>query len=150
MDRKEIIGVTFPVPRHLLERILNRNKDIFVKPATLRLKEGSKIIFYASHEDQGFHGEAEVESVEYFTSIEEIIKKYQDNLFLTPRELREYEENRKRWQSRSKRPRPWMVVKLKAIKIYPSVVKPKKFIPVSGRYVSREEYREILKKAGIS
>lgn len=144
-----VIGATFPVPRQLLSRILDEGKSVFVKPATLRLKPGMKLVFYASREDQGWHGEAEVESVEHFTNVEEIIKKYGSELFLTPEELRKYERDRAKWHSRGRRPRPWMVVKLKNIRKYPKVVKPKRFIAVSGRYVKEDEYREIVKKAGI-
>jgi len=148
-DTMEIVGATFPVPRNYLDRILNEGKNVFVKPATLRIRPGMKIIFYASREDQGFHGEAEVESVEYFTSVGEIIKKYKDGLFLTPEELRRYERDRARWHSRGRKPRPWMVVVLKNIRKYPNIVKPKRFIAVSGRYVRESEYKEILKKAGL-
>lgn len=147
MDEKTV-GATFPIPRHFLSRILDEGKTVFVKPSTLKLKAGMKLIFYASREDQGWHGEAEVESVEYFTNVDEIIKKYEKELFLTPEELRKYERGRAKWHSRGRRPRPWMVVKLRNIKRYPKVVKPKRFIAVSGRYVKEKEYREILRKAG--
>ncbi|WP_461864980.1 ASCH domain-containing protein [Thermococcus sp.] len=144
---KEIVGVTFPVPKQFLDRILEEGKTVFVKPATLRAVPNMKIIFYASREYQGWYGEAEIESVEHFTSVEEIIRKYKDELFLTAKELREYEKERQRWHSRGKRRRPWMVVKLKNVRKYPNIIKPKRFITVSGRYVKGEEYREIARKA---
>lgn len=146
---EKVVGVTFPVPRRFLGRILDEGKSIFVKPSTLRLELGMKIIFYASREEQGWHGEAKVESVEHFTNVEEIIRKYGDELFLTPEELRKYERDRARWHSRGRRPRPWMVVKLKNVKRYPKIVKPKRFIAVSGRYVKESEYKEIVRKAGL-
>ena len=38
---EEVVGATFPVPRPLLERILEGGKNVFVKPATLtKLKPG--------------------------------------------------------------------------------------------------------------
>ncbi|AEH24471.1 DUF365 domain-containing protein [Pyrococcus yayanosii] len=146
---EEIVGVTFPVPKPLLDRILKEGKTVFVKPSTLRVKPGMKIVFYASRENQGFHGEAEVESVRHFKNIEEIIKEYRNELFLTPEELRKYERDRRRWHSRGKRPRPWMVLKLKGIRRYPRIVKPKRFIAVSGRYIRESEYQEILAKVGF-
>jgi len=150
MKRSEgVVGATFPVPRPLLGRILDEGKTVFVKPSTLRLKPGMKLVFYASHEDQGWHGEAEIESVEHFTSVEEIIRKYREELFLTPEELRKYERDRAKWHSRGRRPRPWMVVRLKNVRKYPKIVRPKRFITVSGRYVKEDEYREILRKAGL-
>jgi len=55
----DIIGATFPVPNKFLNRILKEKKNVFMKSATLtRLKPGMKIIFYASHENQGYAGEA--------------------------------------------------------------------------------------------
>ena len=148
MDEK-IIGATFPIPRYFLSRILEEGKTVFVKPSTLRLKPGMKLIFYASREDQGWHGEAEVGSVEYFTNVEEIIKRYKNELFLTPEELRKYERDRAKWHSRDRRPRPWMIVKLRNIKRYPKIVKPKRFIAVSGRYIKETEYKEIRRKGEL-
>ncbi|AEC52114.1 hypothetical protein PNA2_1199 [Pyrococcus sp. NA2] len=143
----DIVGVTFPVPKQLLDRILKGGKRVFVKPATLRVKPGMKLIFYASREDQGFQGEAEIESVEHFTNVEEIIRKYKDELFLTPDELRKYERDRKRWQTRGGRSREWLVIKLKNVRKYKKKVKPKRFVVVSGRYIKRDEYEEILRRA---
>lgn len=116
---------------------------------TLRVQPGMKVVFYASREGQAWLGEADVESVEFFTNVEEIIRKYKDELFLTPGELREYERERAKWHSRGRRPRPWMVLRLRNIRKYPKPVKPPRFIAVSGRYVKEKEYREILRKAGI-
>ena len=147
--QENVVGATFPVPKPLLDRILGGGKTVFVKPSTLKVRPGMKVILYASRENQGWHGEAEVESVEHFTGVEEIIRKYKDGLFLTPEELRRYERDRARWHSRGRRPRPWMVVKLKNVRKYPKIVKPKRFIAVSGRYIREDEYREILRKAGL-
>lgn len=147
--QENVVGATFPVPKPLLDRILDGGKTVFVKPSTLKVRPGMKLVFYASREDQGWHGEAEIESVEHFTSVEEIIRRYKDDLFLTPEELRKYERDRAKWHSCGRRPRPWMVIKLKNIRKYPKVVKPKRFIAVSGRYIKEDEYREILRKAGL-
>jgi len=146
---EKIVGVTFPVPKWFLDRILDGDRTVFVKPSTLRVKPGMKVVFYASREGQAWLGEAEVESVEFFNSVEEVLKKYENGLFLTPKELREYERERQKWHSRGRRPRPWMVLKLKNIRKYPKPVKPPRFIAVSGRYIKEKEYREILKRAGL-
>ncbi|NJE13751.1 DUF365 domain-containing protein [Thermococcus sp. LS2] len=144
-----MVGATFPVPRPLLARILDEGKNVFVKPATLtRIKPGMKIIFYASHEEQGFHGEAEVEGIEIFSNPMEILEKYKDGLFLTEKEFKDYVASQKRWGR--ERHKPWMVIVLKNIKKYDKIVKPKRFIAVSGRYIREEEYREVLKKTEVS
>ena len=144
---EKIVGVTFPVPKWFLDRILDGDRTVFVKPSTLRVKPGMKVVFYASREGQAWLGEAEVESVEFFNSVEDIIKKYEKELFLTSEELREYERERAKWHSRGRRPRPWMVLKLKNIRKYPKPVKPPRFIAVSGRYIKEREHREILRKS---
>ncbi|WP_297534352.1 DUF365 domain-containing protein [Thermococcus sp.] len=146
---ESVVGVTFPVPKWFLDRILDGGKTVFVKPSTLRVKPSMKVVFYASREGQAWLGEAEVESVEFFNSIEEITRKYEKELFLTPKELREYERERQKWHSRGRRPRSWMVLRLKNIRKYPKPVKPPRFVTVSGRYIKEKEYREILRKSGL-
>ena len=140
----EIIGAAFPVPNKLLGRILKEKKNVFIKPATLmRLKPSMKIIFYASRENQGYAGEAEIESVEIVKNPTEILEKYKDRMFLTEREFKEYLASQKRWGR--VRHKPWMVIVLRNIKEYPKRVIPKRFISVAGRYVRREEYEGIMK-----
>lgn len=147
--KEKVVGVTFPVPKWFLDRILDEGKTVFVKPSTLRVQPGMRLVFYASREGQAWLGEAEVESVEFFNSVEEIIKKYEKGLFLTPKELKEYERERQKWHSRGRRPRPWMVIKLKNIRKYPKPIKPPRFIAVSGRYIKEGEYKEIQRKSGL-
>jgi len=140
----EIIGATFPVPNELLNRILEEKKNVFVKPATLtRLKPGMKIIFYASHENQGYAGEAEIEYVEIVKNPTEILQKYKEKMFLTEKEFKEYLASQKRWGK--VRHKPWMVIVLRNIKEYPKRIMPRRFISVAGRYVKKEEYERILK-----
>ena len=140
----EIIGATFPVPNEFLDKILKERKNVFVKPATLtRLKPGMKIIFYASHENQGYAGEAEIESVEIVKNPMEILEKYKDKMFLTEKEFKEYLASQKRWGK--VRHKPWMVIVLRNIKEYPKRSMPKRFISVSGRYVRKDEYERIMK-----
>ena len=140
----EIIGATFPVPNELLDRIFKEKKNVFVKPATLtRLKPGMKIIFYASHKNQGYAGEAEIEHVEIVKNPMEILKKYKDKVFLTEMEFKEYVASQKRWGK--VRHKPWMAIVLRNIKEYPKRIMPKRFVSVAGRYVKKEEYERILK-----
>ena len=140
----EIIGATFPVPNKFLNRILKEKKNVFMKPATLtRLKPGMKIIFYASHENQGYAGEAEIEHVEIVKNPMEILQKYKGKMFLTEKEFKEYMTSQKRWGR--VRHKPWMVIVLRNIREYPRRIMPKRFISVAGRYVKKDEYERILK-----
>ena len=56
----EITGVTYPIPKRFMHRFFKEGKDVFVKPATVwkQLKPGMKFVFYQSHDDTGFVGEA--------------------------------------------------------------------------------------------
>ncbi|HII59105.1 TPA: DUF365 domain-containing protein [Methanocaldococcus jannaschii] len=143
-----MVGATFPIPKSLIGRILDEHKNVFVKPATLtKLEKGMKIIFYASREEQGFYGEAEIEEVEFFENPMKILEKYKNNLFLTEEEFKKYiEDSNKKWGYGKKKKKPWIVIILKNIRKYPKVVKPKRFIPVCGKYVKEDEYEQILKK----
>ncbi|RSN69828.1 hypothetical protein D9Q81_02320, partial [Candidatus Korarchaeum cryptofilum] len=57
----EIIGVVYPVPSNLLQRIFS-GKDVFIKHPTCfkQLKPGHKVLFYASHEIRGIVGGAPI------------------------------------------------------------------------------------------
>ena len=146
-----IVGATFPIPKSLIGRILDEHKNVFVKPATLtKLEKGMKIVFYASREEQGFYGEAEIEDIEFFENPMKILEKHKDGLFLTEEEFKEYVKiSNEKWGYGRKKKKPWMVIVLKNIRRYSKVVKPKRFISVGGRYVKEKEYEEILKKCSI-
>jgi len=145
---ENIIGAAFPIPKSLIGRILDEHKNVFVKPATLtKLEKEMKIIFYASREDQGFYGEAEVDEIEFFENPMKILEKYKDRMFLTEEEFKGYIESSKKWGYGRKKKKPWMAIVLKNIKKYPKVVRPKRFITVGGRYVKEREYEEILNRA---
>lgn len=61
----EIVGVTYPIPKRFMDRFFRDGKDVFVKPATVwkQLKPGMKFVFYQSHEDTGFVGEAKLKRI---------------------------------------------------------------------------------------
>ena len=135
---KEIIGAAFPVPHHLLPRFFKDGKKVFVKNSKFRrLKPGSKIIIYASRDVHALVGEGTIETVEFLTP-QETIRKYKNDLFLTETELYAY--------AREKNVLRFLVVRFSEIKEYQNPVKPKRFISIGGKYVSKLEY-EILSKA---
>ena len=138
---KEIVGACFPVPHHLMKRFFKDGKKVFVKNSKFsKLKPGSKIIFYASRDIHALIGEGTIETVEFLTP-KETIQKYKNNLFLTEKELNTY--------AREKNVSKFLVARFSKIKEYPNPVKPKRFISIGGKYVSKPEYNEILSKASI-
>ena len=143
MAEERIVGVTFPVPYQFMKRFFEEGKDVFVKPATAfkRLREGMKLIFYASHENQGWVGEAEIKKVKLVDDPFEALKEYGNRLVLTREELKAYVKSQERWGKGKKK--KWVVLELGEIRRYKSTVKPKRFISVAGRYIMEEEYKKI-------
>ena len=134
-----IVGAAFPVPSHFMKRFFEDGKIVFVKKSKFsRLGPGSKIIFYSSHEIHAYVGEGIVEKVEFLTP-KETIQKYQDELFLTEYECNTY--------AREKNVSRFLVVRFSEIKKYENPVKPKRFISMGGKYVSKSEYEQILSRA---
>lgn len=68
MERKQIVGVIYPVLHSLVGRLLDEGKTVFVKylprPSS-RLKVGDKILFYASRGIHGVVGEGIIKRIEY-------------------------------------------------------------------------------------
>jgi hypothetical protein len=136
----EIIGVTFPVPKKYTPRFFNEGKTVFIKPATVfkELRSGMKLIFYQSHEDTGYAGEATIKRIVINDDPLAFFETFGDAVFLTREEARAYVENQERWQGVRKeapRKRPWMALELERIRKYDTVKKPERFVPVGGRYL---------------
>ena len=138
----EITGVTFPVPKHLMPRFFKDNKTVFIKPATVfkELKPGMKLVFYQSHEDTGYVGEATIKRIVINDNPLAFFETFGDAVFLTREEVKTYVENQERWQGirvrkEAPRKRPWMALELGDIQKYDTVLKPERFVPVGGRYL---------------
>ena len=52
---EEIVGVIYPVPSNLVDRIFKEGKDVFIKHPTCfkKLKPEHEVLLYASHEVRG-------------------------------------------------------------------------------------------------
>ena len=138
----EITGVTFPVPKHLMPRFFKDNKTVFIKPATVfkELKPGMKLVFYQSHEDTGYAGEATIKRIVIDDNPLAFFETFGDAIFLTREEAKAYAENQERWQGvrvrkEVPRKRRWMAIEIEDIQKYDTVVKPERFVPVGGRYL---------------
>jgi hypothetical protein len=134
----EIVGVTYPIPKQYMDRFFKEGKNVFVKPATVwkQLKPGMKFVFYQSHEDTGFVGEARIKRVVLSENPMQFFETFGDRIFLTKDELREYIKSQERWGRReSRKKRLWMAIELEGIKKYDKPIKPKRFVPVGGQYL---------------
>ncbi|HNV39325.1 MAG TPA: DUF365 domain-containing protein [Methanoculleus sp.] len=137
-----ITGVTFPVQKRLMPRFFADGKTVFIKPATVfkELRSGMKLVFYQSHEDTGYVGEAAIKRIVIDDDPFAFFDTFGDAVFLTREEAKAYVEGQGRWQGvrvRKDEPkkRPWMALELEDIREYDSVKKPERFVPVGGRYL---------------
>ena len=138
----EITGVTFPVPKHLMPRFFEDKKTVFIKPATVfkELRSGMKLVFYQSHEDTGYVGEATIKRIVINEDPLAFFETFGDAVFLTREEVRDYAGGQERWQGirvrkGEVRKRNWMALELENIRKYDTVKKPERFVPVGGKYL---------------
>ena len=138
----EITGVTFPVPKQYMKRFFAEGKTVFIKPATVfkELKPGMKLIFYQSHEDTGYAGQATIRRIVIDDDPLAFFETFGDAVFLTKEEAKAYVANQERWQGvrvrkEAPRKRPWMALELEDVQKYDTVKKPERFVPVGGRYL---------------
>ncbi|SCL75303.1 hypothetical protein L21_1199 [Methanoculleus chikugoensis] len=138
----EITGVTFPVPKQYMKRFFAEGKTVFIKPATVfkELRSGMKLVFYQSHEDTGYAGEATIKRIVINEDPLAFFETFGDAIFLTREEAKAYVKNQERWQGARvrkevPRKRPWMALELEDVRKYDSVKKPERFVPVGGRYL---------------
>ncbi len=125
-----------------MPRFFKDKKTVFIKPATVfkELKPGMKLVFYQSHEDTGYVGEATIKRIVINDNPLAFFETFGDAVFLTIEEAKAYVDNQERWQGvrvrkEVPRKRPWMALELGDIQKYDTVMKPERFVPVGGRYL---------------
>ena len=138
----EITGVTFPVPKPLMPRFFKDKKTVFIKPATVfkELRSGMKLVFYQSHEDTGYVGEATIKRIIISEDPFSFFDTFGNAVFLTKEEAKAYVTSQERWQGVRVRKgegkkRAWMALELDNIRKYDAVKKPERFVPVGGKYL---------------
>lgn len=99
-----------------------------------------KFVFYQSHEDTGFVGEAKIKRVVLMDDPMKLYETYGDRIFLTKNELKEYIKSQERWKSGWKsrgkeKKKQWVAIELEDIKKYKNPVQPKRFVSVGGQYL---------------
>ena len=136
---EKIVGMIIPIPSYLLTRFFKEKKNKIIKVATIfkQIKPGSMVLFYSSHETHAVVGEGTIETCE-IVSATDLVKnynKYNGNLFITKKELKEYLSQRKRSK--------FLVISLKEIKQYKKPVKLRRFVPMAGQYLTKRLYQKI-------
>ncbi|MGC8933501.1 MAG: DUF365 domain-containing protein, partial [Candidatus Methanodesulfokora sp.] len=78
--------------------------------------------------------------------LDEIYKKYGDRVFITREEARSYSRPLKdRKRGGAQRDVTFLVLELEDIRKYEKPVKPRRFITVGGKYLTKQEYEQMLK-----
>jgi len=140
----EVAGVIFPVPKHLVDRLLTEKRNVFVKYVgktglLKRLLVKHRVLFYVSGSSKEIVGEGTIDEISFLTPIE-ALQRYGRKLFLDEGELEAYI----RLQPNRDSSKKMLVLVLSKIKKY---AKPKVFgkpISMSGLYLSKEDYRLLL------
>lgn len=137
------MAVVYPVPVHLVDRLLIENRNVFVKylPHTTKipLQQGDKVVFYASYSNKQVVGEGVVENIEFLTP-DTVISKYGEKTFLSRDELIAYTAQQ---PSRNSSKKMLVVVLAKLKKYKKGIVYPRP-ITMAGEYLTKEKYKQLM------
>jgi len=104
-----------------MSRFFEEGKSVFIKPATTfkSLITDMKLLFYQSHEDTGYVGDA---------------------VFLTKKEVEDYLNEQEKWKGvrvrkGNTKKKNWIALQLEDVTQYDTIVKPERFVPVGGMYL---------------
>jgi len=135
MAKDEIIGVVFALPLKIVNRILSKEKIIFIKyfsksptkKSKIRIREGNKIFIYQSKSNRLIIGEGVVSKVHFCTK-NELIEKFSSDLMLTLPELEEYAKGREN--------KLLLTLEIIKIKRYNAPIQIKKIVNMGGLYIT--------------
>lgn len=141
-DEPKVLGVIYALPSNVLDRILNKKKNVFIKytpfqpskKSKIKLYEGMKLYLYETKANKEILGEAIVDKI-LFYDFHEIISKYTEKLMLTNEELEEYCGDR--YEKKA------MIFILKNIQKYKHPIKIDKNITMGGLYVTEDNLTKL-------
>jgi len=140
-----IIGVVYPVPLRLVDRLFVAHRNVFVKYVAqitnLRIAPKHKVVFYASHGSKEVVGEGIIEAIEFLTP-KEVLEKYGDKVFLNKDELMEYAMR----QPKRTFSKKMLTLTLSKLRRYPTGIKYERPVTMAGEYLTQEKYSALLQK----
>jgi len=141
----KIVGVVYPVPIRLVDRLLVEHRNVFVKyvarTTNLRIAPKHKVVFYASHGSKEVVGEGTIESIEFLTP-NEAIEKYRGRVFLNKDELTAYTVSQPKRTTSKK----MLTLTLSKLRQYPHGIKYERPVTMAGEYLTKEKYSTLLQK----
>ena len=143
MKGSEVVAVVFPLPSHLVNRLFDERKTVFVKylarPGKTRIKSGQKILFYVSKGRKEILGEGSIKSTEFLTP-SETLKKYSHDLFLTKEELESYTKQSSSRNSKKK----MLVLRLAELKRFKKPIRYPRPMTMTGELLGKSNYRQLI------
>ncbi|WXG46151.1 MAG: DUF365 domain-containing protein [Candidatus Atabeyarchaeum deiterrae] len=139
-----IVGVIYPVPDRLIDRLFDGGTKVFAKflPRNFtRLRPKNKVIFYASRGTKKLVGEGTIVRVEFLTP-DSVITRYREKLFLSEAEFLAYVKN-----SPTRAPsKEVLTLVLNELRKYSEPVAYHKPITMAGQYLTAVEYESFMRK----
>jgi len=143
MGTKEVTCAIFPILPEHIGRLLEKKKNVFVKFTKLnRLRKGSKIVFYISHE-KVLAGEGTIVNIETLDP-EMAWMRHGEQIFLSKEEYDDYVE-RSPISGEERKGRKITAFVFRDLKKYKRPIKSVYGVTPAGRYLTREEYYKINK-----
>jgi hypothetical protein len=141
-DTPKVIGIIFPVLPHHLPRFFENHKTVFVKfvgrhSLSGQIHRGSKLFFYESMGNKEVVGEARIVEVSTGT-MDEVLARHGDELFLTRTELEQYAGNR--------RAQRMLVLVLQDVKKYKVHFRLGKGLTMAGQYMTKAMYLRLSER----
>jgi len=144
MKKLNIIGVIYPIPKAILDRSLKNSDNVFIKNSVndkkpIYLDSGSEIWFYVGSPYKKVFARGIIKSIEVI-SYKELIKKYGKKLMQKEEEIKNY--CGKGFIDNLKKKTVYVINNLKSLNEGLNLPFP---ITMTGRYINKKEYLEIIK-----
>lgn len=142
---KKVVGVIYPVPFRLLDRIFTEGRVVFVKytthPTRVRIAPRNKVLFYASQGPKKIVGEAIIKSVGFLAPLR-VLEQYGEKVFLNRNELMDYVSQ----QPSRTLSKKMLVLVLSKPKKYTRAISYGKPITMAGEYLTEEGYNTLIQE----
>ena len=137
---EKMVGAIYAVPLDKIYKLFDGKSKVFVKVTghrSTKLLPKHKIVFYESRGNKKIVGEGIVVTVEFLTP-EEVLEKYQDELFISEEEFADYIGKRHRV----------LTLRLKGLKRYSQPIQSKTAITMGGKYLTAKQYDLLFQETG--
>jgi hypothetical protein len=138
-ERSGVVGIIFPLLPEHIRRFFDGRKRVFVKflsrqTIPTRVEPNSRMFFYRSRNNREVMGEAKIVEAASGT-LEEVLSKFGEELFLTPTELELYVGRRK-----SKK---MLVLVLEDVREYAIPLRLDKSVTMAGKYMTESMLKNL-------